>query len=210
MWQSYFDKIYLLNLPEREDRKIASTKILNELEVEFELVPAIKHEKGYLGLVETMQKVMRKALVNGYNRILIFEDDIKQLESNEIVNETLSKNVEHLPQDWDLLYLGCNPAGGLHGFYSDSLLPVTTAFATHATAYSKRVMEAVCKNEIAEPIDNWLVRVIQPHGKSFCSYPMLYSQQPGESDITGGYIDWSRFLEGRFNAEIRKLKSEAI
>lgn len=206
-WQSYFDRTFLISLPEREDRRISATKILNELEIDFELVPAIKHEIGYLGLVQTMQKVFMEALEKGYNRVLVFEDDLKHLESKEVTIETMGKVVEQLPADFDLLYFGCNCANGLHGFFSDNLLPVKMAFATHATAYSKRVMEAICKNEILEPVDNWLVRVIQPHGRTFCTYPMVFTQQPGESNITGGFIDWSRFLEHRFNAEIKKLQN---
>jgi len=40
-WHNYFGGIYLINLKIREDKREASTKVLNDLEIPFELVEAI-------------------------------------------------------------------------------------------------------------------------------------------------------------------------
>lgn len=208
MWHNYFDKIYLINLAFRKDRLESSTKILNDLEIPFELVEAI-HDKEFpcRGLVKTMQGIMFKALEKGYEKILIFEDDIEVLVSKDILNETMNNCVQQLPE-WNLFYLGCNVAGGLTEFYSENLLPIRLAFATHATAYDKKAMQAICKQPIIEPVDNWLVREFQPHAKCFVSYPMLVTQKPCYSDIGKAFTDWSRFLSVRFDAEIERLKKE--
>jgi len=208
-WHNYFGGIYLINLKIREDKREASTKVLNDLEIPFELVEAI-HDTEFpcRGLVRTMQKIMFKALEEGKNRILIFEDDAMPMVGKDELNETMDGCINQLPDDWSLFYLGCNVASGLHEFYSKNLLPVRMAFATHATAYDKKAMQAICKQEIREPVDNWLVREFQPNAKCYCSFPMCFTQSPNISDIGLAWTDWSRFLETRFNAEIEKLKRE--
>lgn len=209
MWHSYFDKIFLINLPHREDKREASTKVLNDLEIPFELVEAI-HDTEFpcRGLVRTMQGIMMKALEEGKTRVLIFEDDIDLAVSKEVFNETMEACVNQLPEDADLFYLGCNVAGGLHEFYSKNLLPVRLAFATHACSYSKKAMEFFCRQPILEPCDNFLVREFQPTAKCFVSYPFLMGQVPGISDIGLAHTDWTKFLSSRYNSEIEKLKRE--
>lgn len=209
MWHNYFDGIFLINLVHRTDKLEASTKVLNDLEIPFELVSAI-HDPEFpcRGLVRTMQGIMFKALEQGFNRILIFEDDIQLLVSKDEFNETMNGCVEQLPEDADILFLGCNVAGGLHEFYSKNLLPVRLAFATHACSYSKKAMQAICRQPILEPVDNFLVREFQPTAKCFVSYPFLMGQLPGHSDIGGDFVDWTRFLSSRYNSEIEKLKNQ--
>ena len=81
-------------------------------------------------------------------------------------------------------------------------------YATHATAYSKKAMDFICSKIINEPVDNCLVRDFQPHKKIFISYPMLFTQKADFSDIGKAFTDWSRFLEIRYEAEVRKLKPD--
>lgn len=206
MWQEYFQNIAVVNLKKRQDRLQDATATLNSMGVNYEVWEATENEVyPCRGLVDSMQRYFRKVLREGGTRCLIFEDDINLLIEPEKANETLVKCIEQLPQDWDLFYLGCNPAGGLKKFYSENLLPIEIAYATHATAYSKKAMELVVSRNIKEPIDNFLVRDFQPTAKCFVSYPMIMSQKPSYSDIGKAYTDWTNFLEVRYNAEVKKL-----
>lgn len=208
MWQPYFEHIAVVNLKSRTDRLQSSTELLDRLGVTYEVWEATENkEKPILGLVDSMQRYFRKVLAAGGERCLVFEDDIKELFHHETVFcETMNKCIEQLPNDWDLFYLGCNVAYGIEKFYSENLVTLKMAYATHAVAYSKRAMEFVIDREIREPFDNCLVRDFQPNAKVFCSYPMLFTQAESYSDIEKKNTDYSRFLETRFNAAIKKIK----
>lgn len=210
MINEYFSHIALINLKKREDRLLSSTKVLDEFGVNYEVWEATENtEKPVLGLVDSMQRYFRKVLAEGGERCLVFEDDIKELVDAQVFNETMSKCLDQLPNDWDLFYLGGNVSSGLKGFYSENLLRGRYIYATHATAYSKKAMEFICSKEIKEPVDNFIVREFQPNKNVFISYPMLMTQFANFSDIGKAYTDWSRFLEVRYNAEIKKIKNDS-
>lgn len=208
----YFgDFVAIINLKKREDRLASSTKILDDFGVRYEVWEATDNtEYPCRGLVDSMQRYFRKVLDEGGDKCLLFEDDILALVDAQVFNETMDKCIEQLPTDWDLFYLGGNCASGLQKFYSPNLLPVKMIYATHATAYSKKAMEFIVNKTINEPVDNCLVRDFQPHKKIFITYPMLFTQSANYSDIGKAYTDWSRFLETRYNAEIKKIQNDRV
>lgn len=207
MYRDYFKNIGLINLKKRPDRLALSSGILNEFGANYEVIEAVENiEKPCEGLVVTMQNYFRRILKDGAERCLLFEDDIQPLTDCSTWNNTISRCVEQLPNDWDMLYLGCNPAGGLTKFYSENLLPIPFAYATHAVAYSRRTMQFITDHAIHEPIDNFLVREFQIRGaKCFVSYPLLFTQRPNHSDIGGNWTDWSMVIERRYDEQIRRL-----
>jgi len=206
MTNEYFQHIALINLKKREDRLASSTKVLDEFGLKYEVWEATDNmEYPCRGLVDSMQRYFRKVLDAGGDKCLLFEDDILPLVDAQVFNETMGKVLKQLPADWDLFYLGGNCASGLQEFYSENLLPVKMMYATHATAYSKKAMEFIVSKEINEPVDNCLVRDFQPRKKIFITYPMLFTQSAQYSDIGKAYTDWSRFLETRYNAEVKKI-----
>lgn len=208
----YFgDFVAIINLKKREDRLATSTKILDDFGVRYEVWEATDNtEHPCRGLVDSMQRYFRKVLDEGGDKCLLFEDDIMPLISHGTFHETMNNALQQLPNDWDLFYLGGNCASGLQKFYSPNLLPVKMMYATHATAYSKKAMEFVVNKTINEPIDNCLVRDFQPNKKIFITYPMLFTQSANYSDIGKAYTDWSRFLETRYNAEIKKIQNDRV
>lgn len=206
MINEYFKHIALINLKKREDRLESSTKILDTFGINYEVWEATDNmDFPCRGLVDSMQRYFRKVLAEGGDRCLLFEDDILNLVDAQVFNETIEKCLNQLPHDWDLFYLGGNCATGLQEFYSANLLPVKLVYATHATAYSKKAMEFILSREIKEPVDNFIVRDFQPRKKIFITYPMLFTQLPNYSDIGKAFTDWSKFLEIRYNAEVKKL-----
>lgn len=207
MINEYFSHIALINLLKRPDRKEASTKVLDDFGVKYEVWEATDNpDFPCRGLVDSMQRYFRKVLDAGGDRCLLFEDDILPLVDAETFNDTMGKSLKQLPNDWDLFYLGGNCASGLQEFYSANLLPVKMMYATHATAYSKKAMEFIVNKTINEPVDNFIVRELQPRNNVFITYPMLFTQSANYSDINKAYTDWSRFLEKRYDGEIEKIK----
>jgi hypothetical protein len=201
-WTDFFPRIVLLNLPERTDRLIEATEELNKQNIPFELVNAIKNEKGAEGLRDTMVKLFKECIENGTERLLVFEDDVEWLDFD--VAGTMDAVIQQLPDNFRLLYLGSQCSRGFTHYHSPNLLPVIGAFATHACAYSLKVMKE-CVGRIGSPIDNWLCDEIQPLGDCYQTFPMLASQRDGFSSIGGQFFSWKPFLEQRFDQKIAEL-----
>jgi len=205
-WTSFFDRIFVVNLPTRNDRLLATMNELNKFNIPFSLVEAISHDKGAEGLKITMLKLFNECINAGYKNILVFEDDVEFV--SDKVNETMDLAVQQLPENYHILYLGCQPTHGYPRFYSDNLLPVTGAFATHACGYSLLAMKSLVALDMQAPIDNFIVRVLQPENKCYQTYPFLASQREGFSDIGKAEISWKPFLEVRHKQKIAEMKQK--
>ena len=208
MWQDFFgNNIALINLPHRKDRLAAASDVLNELGITYEVWEATQNlEKPCEGLVHSMKRYFKKVLSEGGERCFLFEDDILPLTDVSTWNITMDCSTQQLPEDWDMIYAGCNPASGMKKFYSENLIPLGFAYATHAVGYSRRTMEFILTNPIHEPVDNYLVREFHQRGaKIFVTYPMLMTQRPNFSDIGMAFTDWSKHLEDRYNSEVIRL-----
>src|SRR4051812_34790380 len=100
----YFDIAYILNLPERADRRREITEKLATIDVQLapgrvELFPAIKptHPGGFenigiRGCFESHLAMYRRALAEGKKSLLIIEDDLTPLpELREFETAVLEK-----------------------------------------------------------------------------------------------------------------------
>jgi len=120
---SYFDKILYINMPGDEARNNAILQQLHRwgitnyqriegVTVQWENVPKERYRnfinddpkyiKGSLGCAEAHINCIKIAKHEGWNKILILEDDIEILQDP---NKLLSSN-QHILNDWDLLYFG--------------------------------------------------------------------------------------------------------
>lgn len=205
-WVDFVDQIYLVNLPQRTDRLVASAEELERFGIPYKRWAAKYNEHhGAIGLRDSMIDLFRSALDLGYKNVLVFEDDVMFVRSD--VNEVMNKAIDQLPPDYRILFLGCQPTAGFTRFQSENLLPVTKAYATHAVMYSELAMRECVNLGLGYPIDNWIVDNIQPKGGCFVTYPLLATQRPDYSDIGRTHIDWSPFIVQRYNQKIQELKS---
>jgi GR25 family glycosyltransferase involved in LPS biosynthesis len=202
-WQSFFDKIYVINLAKRKDRLLQVTEEMDKYGIEFDLVDAIEDtESGARGLRDTMIKIFTEALENNYERIFVFEDDAMWLEDP---NPILNAAVEQLPDNWHLLYAGVQATKGFKYRHSANLLNLDGGFATHAVGYSKQCIKEIMSRDMQYPIDNWIVTDIQNMGHTYCTYPFLCTQRPSFSDIGKTDIDWRVFLETRYYQKLAEM-----
>lgn len=202
MWHSFFDKVFLINLPSRRDRYATSTQELTKLSIPHEVVPGIAQSDGREGLYLTMRTIFQKALTVGMRRILVFEDDVHFLQDP---GPTMERSLRQLPSDWDLLYLGCNLAQRPTSFFSPNLITVTRALSTHAVGYSSNCMATMLTYPKVLPVDLALVSLIQNRRRSFCVCPFLATQLPGYSDIEKRPTNWTDVLEKRFYENVSPL-----
>lgn len=212
-WTKFFDKIYLINLPERKDRLEKSYKELLHYQIPFEIIKAIKYNNGAHGLFQTMLGIFNSAIENNYNNILIFEDDV-QLADN--VNEIMKRVVKELPSDYDLVYLGANVNAPLYVVPGcDHILQCNFAIATHAVGYSRKGIERFLEKKTLMqgigqkfiPVDMELVTQVQIRNKTYVVNPMLAFQRPGFSDVEKRDVDYKNFIQERFQQRLNELKN---
>lgn len=82
-----------INLDERQDRLEEITKHMNELNIKFQRIPAIKHNLGFVGCMKSHIKCLELAIEYNFPYVVIMEDDceflIKTDEINNYINEFL-------------------------------------------------------------------------------------------------------------------------
>lgn len=121
----HFDAIYCVNLLSRPERKASAEKHFAKLGIPVQFFPAVngkeidykavsdKHTPGMVGCFLSHHLIYADAIEKGYNRILIFEDDLKPIPGANIF---LSHALPHLPDDWQFAFLGFTHYGGFHKY----------------------------------------------------------------------------------------------
>lgn len=197
------DATILINLPKRTDRRMKAMDDLSGHGIPFYLWMATEDIDGKKGLVKTMRSLLAYCVECDFKHCLILEDDIKIL--NPYIGQILADCIEELPDDYDLLYLGCN----MHGTpqrYSKKLLQAVGMYATHAILYSRSAIEYILELlDENEAYDITLVKKVQPGMQCYCTSTMLVSQQNGFSDIEGREVDYTKFLEKRFQEKTKGI-----
>jgi GR25 family glycosyltransferase involved in LPS biosynthesis len=167
----YFDKIYYINLKKDIDRNENMLKQFREFDITnfqriegtvLETIPDLyywrnfvqkflneKYILGSLGCRNSHLKIMKDALDNNYNRILIFEDDIIFTQDP---NKLLSDNIDYL-NNWDMIYFG----GIIEPQYRNQIV------CAHAYALNKKIIEETyyMLPHSGMEVDNFYAKIIQ-------------------------------------------------
>jgi GR25 family glycosyltransferase involved in LPS biosynthesis len=177
---------HVINLDHRKDKWRSS---INELAPHFNLerVSAIKNEWGWLGLAQTFKKIFQEC----EGDVLIFEDDatFRGWATN------LQDAINDLPADWDMLMLGANIKDPRIDRISKRLVRTYGAWTTHAILYSHRFAKEMAELDLDVPIDEYFRTKVHPRGNSYICVPFLSFQRPSESDIEGGYKNYTSLFE---------------
>jgi GR25 family glycosyltransferase involved in LPS biosynthesis len=205
-WINKIGAIFCVNLTKRGDRLLQFVEQAEQYEIPFQRYSAIEHSNGAIGLKETMVKLFTESLEKGYEHVLVFEDDCLNVEGVEIFHDTMNKVVSNLPENYVMIFLGCQLTGEIKYFHSPNLIKATRMYSTHAVLYSKRGMMEALSQGISHPIDNWYVSNLESLNESYAVVPLLCSQRAGFSNIGHAEIDWSPFIIPRFNQKINEAR----
>jgi glycosyl transferase family 25 len=96
-----------INLLNRTDRKSYIERELEKVGIKAERFNAIKLQNGALGCSMSHLKILQTAKQNGWDHVLIFEDDVQFLEPTLFVNQMNSFLKNHTT-DWDVVLLAGN------------------------------------------------------------------------------------------------------
>jgi GR25 family glycosyltransferase involved in LPS biosynthesis len=177
---------YVINLDHRKDKWRAS---MQELAPHFNLerVSAIKNKWGWLGLWQTFKKIFQEC----EGDVLIFEDDA----TYRGWATSLENAIKDLPPDWDMLMLGANIKDSRLDRVSNQLVRTYESWTTHGILYSYRFAKEMAELDLTIPIDEYFRTKVHPKGNSYICVPFLSYQRPSESDIEGGYKNYTSIFE---------------
>lgn len=186
----HFDRIFLINLPERTDRLMDSLYECERVGIQgrVEIREGIK--TGHQGFTQVVYNVLSE--VEPDETILILEDDIRWV--NKPI-ETLSTAMEQVRwEDWDVLYLGALTKQRLVLRYP-SWYRLKYGYCCHAIVFNKRVIPTIrllLQSFLGKDavVDRLLAAYIQPNHSCYLINPMIADQRPSYSDLEKKVTDY--------------------
>lgn len=220
--QQLFDEIYVINLDKSTDRLTNVSNELKKLDFNFKRFSAIDGKKisnkeldifvsslcktyctpSMIGCAMSHLKLWQLIYDLEYEKVLIFEDDIKAQYDKETTYDTIKNMMNKLPNDWDILFLGCF-------FCNDSALKPTLSHlkgfhgGMHSYVVSKRGVKKLLEHntKIFYHIDFQLL-ITSPNLNKYYINPQLFVQNTNLNSNIGH----SGFLKEILN----KLSSETL
>jgi len=207
----FFDKIFCLNLDRRPDRWEICIENFKKLGIEDKVTrikaidylehPHVPNEhKGKFGCVHSHLEMARYSKEQGYKNYLVLEDDFHIHAPVETINDTLSKCIEELPEDWDIFYPSANPLEHPKAIedFSENLCKVLLTFSTHTVAINHTAYDDILAgaNDNAQilnllpaivskfiNIDGYFMGVVLPKRMSYMAKKLMFTQRNSYSDV---------------------------
>ena len=212
MFLDFFSKVYVINLRRRIDRREFMQCQLDRCGIPFEFFEASEHQDGSIGLLMTMKRLFRHALSQHQTNIAVFEDDCTFLVQDPV--SFLKEVLPQLPKDYSLFYLGLNLIDRPIRM-SENILKVVDCFSTHSVCYSANIMREILEeleripDGQRKPYDILLRESFVGRGQSYCTFPMLATQNESHSDIENNNPKWGHLMAMSFALHTKNMRSMA-
>lgn len=205
------DQVYVINMDKDKDKLKHFDKNMKRLNIKYKRIKGVdgkKEKKNYntklrcgeLGCLLSHINVLKDAIKNNYNNILIFEDDVV-FHKNFL--EEFRKKYNYLMKNensFDLIYLGCSQKHRWRNidikqhYYKARNIDGTYAMIINKNIFKKILQEA---QKLNKPIDRVLWH-FQRNYKSFCLYKNLVSVILGyESQTNPGILGNNYYRRNR-------------
>ena len=202
------DKIFVINLKNRKDRRGKIVKELENQKIEnyeiFEgIIPDInkiklwnakfcnhiergnvrnltKYKIGCLGCLLSHLEIMKLSLERGYDNVLILEDDCVFEKDYKSMLESL----KDFDKEYNLLYLSGSHLGEKIKI-TENIYKITKTLTTGSYIVSKEVMKFIVENITGydKEIDVFYSEVVQKKFDCYGFFPRITRQDSGFSDI---------------------------
>jgi GR25 family glycosyltransferase involved in LPS biosynthesis len=186
-----FEQVVVINLAKRPDRMAEIKRQLDAHKITFERFEAINgQELGVSGIAACAMS--HQAVIEKYKdcqSLFIFEDDAQLNPDFALLWDNFIAN---LPDDWQMLYLGCNKIEWKP--IADGVSRLLAGVATHAYAAKQSVFDSMIEaSKGAEPIDLSYMQ-LQVSVPTYVAVPTMVGQVPGFSDIEQRFTDYTYVL----------------
>jgi hypothetical protein len=206
---TFFDKIYIINLDRRPERWLLAKQELSRWSIEACRMSAVDgntlKDDGYrlalgaVGLIKTNINILNDAKEKGYSRILILEDDV--VFSPEI--NKIDQYLDAVPADYDMLYFSGNHNGHVVGVMppeaiNDKVVRVHETYSTHCVAIQAGMYDAIIDaiKPCQKPLDVYYAELQKKH-RVFClkGATPVATQRVGFSDILSEQADYQWLIK---------------
>ena len=200
------DSIYVINLKERTDRRDHITNELKKIECDdyilFEgvngkkVTNSTKLPSGMFGLIITYINIYREWKKTPKDNILIIEDDCIFIDD---FNKNLEDYMNHVPEDWDMLYFGAN-----HNYHmgektepiNEKCIKLNKSFSAHCVILKSYVFEELIDKLQSFSVENDVMMAnLQKKYNAYSSVPGLTSQIVSFSDIQNSLMDYNWLIK---------------
>jgi len=203
----------------RPDRYELALEEFKKLNIDVERVSGIdgknlskgkfRGKDGAYGLLLTHIEILKDAILNNYDNILILEDDVTFIDG---FYEKFNKKISQLPDDWDLFYIGGNnvfkkgnfklitgdknfiPTINNYRTLDHEICKTTWTQCVHALVINSNMFDVLLKeyNKKILPIDIIHCALQQSGCNAYTLLPSLALQRPGFSDIEDIFVDYEK------------------
>jgi hypothetical protein len=206
-----------INVLSRKERKKNIQKLGKDLHFRFEFHPVMIRRDTKKGCLESHLEVIQLAYNRGWEKVLIFEDDLLP---TQYLLQNSWKLLQNIPDDWDMLYLGGTIKQKIYDeedyrqyvdFQHREWVRMC-CWTTHAYIVNLKNLNLVADLAKAfeqdQQLDHYYVEKIHPKYKCYMHNPMLFIQAPGYSDIEHANVNYDfmeKTLEGFANPQHKVL-----
>lgn len=204
--------IFIINLPQRTDRREHMTGLMAALGIESyefvapEVPTAIEHAdwtgvtRNELSLVLTAQGIMHQAQERGMDRFMIFEDDVVTVQPPKKVAAKMRAAIGALPAEWDMLYFEyCYESCGMMERHNEHLYRVANPLCAASILFNGTSVPKIlaCMDAYKKNLDNTYAACLKQGGLvGFSVSPPLFFQD--HAFETNLQITYATYLKSFF------------
>lgn len=203
-----FDQLYYINLEHRKDMYDSINNVIDNLGFDrgkVTRIDGINKENGAYGCALSHIKTLEDAKKNGYDKVLILEDDFVPFDYQE-TNEKIKKFLNEV-QDWDLVMLSSSYMNKTLPTDFSNISKVLDCQGTIAYAISskyidtlletfKKSAENLAQVEVyCEPCEyciDMFWKQLQPNSNWYIFNPILGKEYPKFSDVQKRFVSHFR------------------
>ena len=211
---------FYINLINRTDRKSYIERELEKVGIKAERFNAIKLQNGAIGCSMSHLKILQTAKQNGWDHVLICEDDIQFLEPAVFVNQMNSFLKNHT-KDWDVVLLAGNNMPPYNKIDNTCVqvfhCQTTTGYMVKSHYFDiliNNYKEGI-KKLIAEPqkhiffaIDKYWIQ-LQQSGKWYLIIPLTVVQKVDYSDIEKRMTNYKKVMTDLDKENFLKMMNQS-
>lgn len=211
------DKIFIINLEKRTDRKEEMMKEMEKHNIQnYEFYNAdrpsiqdiiqwnnnycnhvktsfrnaqkfLMYQIGSLGCLKSHLGVCKLALERKYKNVLILEDDTQFIHNLDMLAEFSSQ----INNEYDMLYL-CGSHNGVRETVSKNIVKTAKTHTTGSYLITENAMKYLVDNiqSYTKEIDVYYADEIQSRFSCFCALPHITKQRDGFSDIQQSNVSY--------------------
>jgi len=196
---SYFDKIFCINLEHRVDRWLSCTSQFNKFGITAErfvgyeqlVYDGIVH--GNFGCTSSHRSILELIRYHSWERTLILEDDFQI--RHEDFTERFDNLIGFVPDNWDMLYLGGHYGEPPQARINEHVIRIGRTLTTSSYAVTLRQAEKMAPYICGpSPIDS-LYGGYNVKDMCYILQPRLMVQYGNFSDIQLRHMDNSACME---------------